>query len=152
MKEGEEMRLNRYLPYAALAMVIGVLFLGCRPRLDTMAKAEKIFIKMVDKTARKLDLNEEQKIQLEELKLGIRKNFKEGRAERDAALTSIKGEGKKESPEIREMTSHLQGMLRDETERVNHAFDLMLDFQDNLNEGQKEKLTKMITDWVAKWD
>lgn len=146
------MKVNRYLLCVTAALVVGILFLGCRPRVDTMAKAEKIFIKMVDKTARKLDLNEEQKIQLEELKADIRKNFQEGRTERDEALTRIKEEGKKESPEIREMTSLLQGMLRDKTERVNRAFDQMLEFQGNLNEEQKEKLTQMITDWVAKWD
>ena len=146
------MKVNRYLLCVTAAVVVGILFLGCRPRVDTMAKAEKIFIKMVDKTARKLDLNEEQKIQLEELKADIRKNFQEGRTERDEALTRIKEEGKKESPEIREMTSLLQGMFRDKTERVNRAFDHMLEFQGNLNEEQKEKLTQMITDWVAKWD
>jgi hypothetical protein len=50
------------------------------------------------------------------------------------------------------MTSLLQGLLRDETERINGAFDLMLDFQTSLNEAQKNKLTEMISDWVAKWD
>jgi hypothetical protein len=117
-----------------------------------MAETEKIFIKMVDKTAAKLDLNEDQKIQLERLKSDIRENFQEGQKEKKDTLTRIKDEGKKEDPGIRQMTSLLQGLLRDETERINRAFDLMLDFQTSLNEAQKNKLTEMISDWVAKWD
>ena len=58
-----------------MVTLLGVSFIGCHLRIDTMAKAETIFIKMVDKTAAKLDLNEDQKIQLERLKLDIQKNF-----------------------------------------------------------------------------
>jgi hypothetical protein len=50
------------------------------------------------------------------------------------------------------MTSFFQGSLQEEAKRINRAFDLMLSFQDNLNEGQKRKLTRMISDWVKKWD
>jgi len=50
------------------------------------------------------------------------------------------------------MTSLLQGSFQDEAGRINQTFDLMLVFQDNLNEGQKRKLTRMISDWVKKWD
>ena len=146
------MKLNRYLSYSAIVILLGVLFIGCRPRMDTMSKAEKVFIKMVDKTAAKLDLNEDQEIQLERLKMDIRKNFQEGQREKNEALMKIKEEGKRETPEIREMTSLLQGLFRDETERINRAFDLMLDFQASLNEAQKKKLTQMISDWVTKWD
>ena len=146
------MKLNRYLSYLAIVILLGVLFIGCRPRMDTMSRAEKVFIKMVDKTAANLDLNEDQKIQLERLKMCIRKNFQEGQREKNEALMKIKEEGKKETPEIREMTSLLQGLFRDETERINRAFDLMLDFQTSLNEAQKKKLTQMISDWVARWD
>jgi len=146
------MKLNRYIYYVAIGVLLGFIFVGCRPRMDTMSKAERVFIKMVDKTAGKLDLNEDQKIQLERLKLDIRKNFQEGRREKNEVLLKIKEEGKKENPEIRGMTSLLQELFRDETERINGAFDLMLDFQTNLNKAQKGKLTQMISDWVAKWD
>ena len=146
------MKPNRYLPGLIIVILLGVLFIGCRPRIDTMAETEKIFIKMVDKTAAKLDLNEDQKIQLERLKSDIRENFQEGQKEKKDTLTRIKDEGKRENPEIRRMTSLLQGLLRDETERINRAFDLMLDFQTSLNEPQKNKLTEMISGWVAKWD
>jgi hypothetical protein len=50
------------------------------------------------------------------------------------------------------MTSLLQGMLGDETQRFNKAFDLLLGFQSNLNEVQKKKLTQMISEKVKKWD
>ena len=146
------MKRNRYLLGLTMAILLGGLFIGCRPRVDTMAKAEKVFINMVDKTAAKLDLNKEQESQLEQLKTDIRKNFQEGKREKNEALMRIKEEGKKEDPEINHMTSLLQGMLRDETERINRAFDLMLGYQTNLNEAQKEKLSQMISDWVAKWD
>jgi len=125
---------------------------GCKPRIDTMSKAEKIFIKKVDKTARKLDLNEDQKMKLESLKVEIRKNFQEGGKEKKEALRRIKEEGMKENPEIQKMTSLLQGMLRDEAQRFNKAFDLLLGFQGNLNDAQKKKLTEMITKHVKKWD
>lgn len=146
------MKLNRYVFYSAMVMILGVLFIGCRPRIDTMSKAEKVFVKMVDKTAAKLNLNEGQKVQLERLKMDIRKNFQDGLREKNEALMKIKAEGKKEAPEIRQMTSLLQGMLRDDTDRINRAFELMLSFQDNLNGAQREKLAQMISDWVAKWD
>lgn len=146
------MRINGHLSYAAIVALSAVLLIGCRPKADTTSQAEKVFIKMVDKTAKKLDLNEDQTVQLERLKMDIRENFREAKKAKNEALVKIKEEGKKESPEIREMTSFLQGMFRDETERINQAFDLMLGFQDNLNEAQKEKLAQMISDWVAKWD
>jgi len=117
-----------------------------------MSKAEKIFIKKVDKTAKKLDLNEDQKMKLEGLKAEIRKNFQEGGTEKKEALVKIKEEGMKKNADIQKMTSLLQGMLRDETQRFNKAFDLLLGFQGNLNDMQKKKLTEMITKHVKKWD
>lgn len=146
------MKLSRSLVYLVLAVFLAGGVIGCKPRIDTMAKAEKIFIKKVDKTARKLDLNEDQKTKLEGLKAEIRKNFQEGAKEKKEALAKIKEEGVKENPDIQKMTTLLQGMLGDETKRFNKAFDLLLGFQSNLNEVQKKKLTQMISDKVKKWD
>lgn len=146
------MKPNRYMIYLISAIFLGGLVVGCKPRIDTMAKAEKIFIKKVDKTAKKLELNEDQKTKLEALKAEIRKNFQEGAKEKKEALTKIKEEGKKENPDIQKMTSLLQGMLRNEAERLNKGFDLMTGFQSNLNDVQKKKLTQMISDKVKKWD
>jgi uncharacterized membrane-anchored protein YjiN (DUF445 family) len=134
----------------AVFLVGGVI--GCKPRIDTMAKAEKIFIKQIDKTAKKLDLNEDQRTKLEGLKAEIRKNFQEGAKEKKEALTKIKEEGIKDNPDVQKMTSFLQGMFRNETERYNKAFDLMNGFQGNLNDTQKKKLTEMISNYVKKWD
>jgi uncharacterized membrane-anchored protein YjiN (DUF445 family) len=134
------------------AIFLGGLAIGCKPRIDTMSKAEKLFIKKVDKTAGKLDLNEDQKMKLEGLKAEIRKNFQEGAKEKKEALVKIKEEGVKENPDIQKMTSLLQGMLRDEIQRLNRAFDLLLGFQSNLNDAQKKKLTQMISEKVKKWD
>ena len=145
------MKIHRYLIYPAVAVLLGGLFAGCRPRMDVMAKAEKVFIKMVDKTAQKLDLTEEQKTKLEKLKLDIRKNFEEGKIEKKTSLTRIKEEGAKDNPDIRKMTSTLQESFLDEARRINRAFDLMLSFQANLNEAQRNKLTRMISDRVREW-
>ena len=142
---------NRKLVYLLAVVLLGISFAGCHPRMDTMNAAEKIFIKMVAKTAGKLDLNADQKAQLEQLKLNIRKNFQEGQVERKEALAKIKQEGLKENPDIQKMTSLLQESLQAETKRINRAFDLMLEFQKNLNESQNKKLAQMITEWVAKW-
>jgi len=146
------MKLNRYFIYFMAAMFLGGLVVGCKPRVDTMSKAEKIFIKKIDKTAGKLDLNEDQKMKLEGLKAEIRKNFQEGGKDKKEALMKIKEEATKENPDIQKMTSLLQGMLGDETQRFNKAFDLLLGFQNNLNEAQKKKLTEMISEKVKKWD
>ena len=146
------MKLNRYFIYFMVAIFWGGLVVGCKPRIDTMSKAERIFIKKIDKTAGKLDLNEDQMIKLEGLKAEIRKNFQEGAKEKKEALVKIKEEGTKENPDIQKMTSLLQGMLGDETQRFNKAFDLLLGFQRNLNEAQKKKLTEMISEKVKKWD
>jgi uncharacterized membrane-anchored protein YjiN (DUF445 family) len=146
------MKRSRYLIYLMAVIFFGGLVIGCKPRIDTMLKAEKLFIKMVDKTAGKLDLNEDQKMKLEGLKTDIRKNFQEGGKEKKETLMKIKEERMKENPDIQKMTSLLQGMLRDETQRINKAFDLMVGFQSNLNEAQKKKLTQMISEWVKKWD
>ena len=146
------MKLNRSLIYLVLAVFLTGGILACKPRIDTMSEAEKIFIKKVDKTAKKLDLNEDQKAKLEGLKAEIRKNFQEGGKEKKETLMKIKEEGTKENPDIQKMTSLLQGMLRDEAQRFNKAFDLLLGFQSNLNEAQKKKLTQMISEKVKKWD
>ena len=117
-----------------------------------MSMAEKIFIKKIDKTAKKLDLNEDQKAKLEGLKAEVRKNFEEGQKENREAWLKIKEEAAKENPDIQKMTSLLQGMLREETQRFNKAFDLLLGFQSNLNDAQKKKLAQMISEKVKKWD
>ena len=106
----------------------------------------------MDKTAGKLDFNEDQKMKLEGLKTEIRKNFQEGGKEKKEAFMKIKEEAAKENPDIQKMTSLLQGMLRDEAQRFNRAFDLLLGFQSNLNDAQKKKLTHMIAERVKKWD
>ena len=146
------MKLSRSFIYLVLAVFLVGGMIGCKPRIDTMSTAEKIFIKKIDKTAGKLDLNEDQKGKLEGLKAEVRKNFQEGAKEKKETLMKIKEEGTKENPDIQKMTSLLQGMLRDETQRFNKAFDLLLGFQSNLNEVQKKKLTQMISEKVKKWD
>jgi len=146
------MKLNQYLTISIMGILLGGVAVGCHPKMDTMSKAEKVFVKMVDHTAAKLDLKEEQKIQLERLKLDIRKNFQEGGIEKKEAFVKIKEEGIRESPDLSKMTSLLQGSFKDETQRINQAFDLMLGFQNNLDEPQKKKLNQMISKWVAKWD
>ncbi len=47
------------------------------------------------------------------------------------------------------MSSLLQGLLRNEMERINRALDLTLNFQSNLNDDQKKKLIQMISKWVT---
>ena len=77
--------MNRFFIYTFAAVLLAGLLVGCQPGED-MAESEKLFIKMVDKTAGKLDLDENQKIQLEQLKVDIRKNFREGRKEKKEDL------------------------------------------------------------------
>jgi hypothetical protein len=146
------MNRTRIFTYIFVAGLFGIALAGCHPKIDTMAEAEKVFVKMADKTAAKLELNQDQKILLEKLKLDLRKNFQEGRIEKKESMLKIKEEAGKESANIQKMTSLLQGSFREETRRINQGFDLMLDFQKNLNDDQKKKLNKMISDWVAKWD
>ena len=146
------MNWNRTLTRVLMLVLFGISLAGCHPKIDTMAQAEKIFIKKIDKTATKLELNDDQKVRLEKLKLDIRKNFQEGGIEKKEAMLKIKEEGVKENPNIERMTSLLQGSLREGTQRINRAFTLMLDFQKYLNDDQKKKLGKMISHWVSKWD
>ena len=146
------MKINRYLTLVVAAIFFGGFVFACGHRTDTMSTAEKIFIKKIDKTAKKLDLNEDQKAKLEVLKTEVRKNFEEGQKENREAWTKIKEEATKENPDIQKMTSLLQGILREETQRFNKAFDLLLGFQSNLNDVQKKKLAKMISEKVKKWD
>ncbi len=58
-------------------------------------------------------------------------------------------EGRRENPDIKKMTNLLQTALQNETQKINRAFDLMLEFRDNLTEAQKNKLNRMISAWVA---
>lgn len=139
--------MNRFFIYVFAAVLLAGLLVGCQPGED-MAESEKLFIKMVDKTAGKLDLDENQKIQLEQLKVDIRKNFREGRKEKKEAAAKIKEEGTKQNPDNKKITSLLRGIIQNETERIKRAFGLMLDFQNNLNVVQKKKLTQMISKWV----
>jgi len=139
------MKWNRTLICFLMVILLGISLAGCHPKINIMAEAEKVFVKMTDKTAAKLELNEDQKILLERLKLDIRKNFQDGQIEKKEALVKIKEEGTKENSDIGKMTSLLQGSFRGETERINRAFDLMLEFQNNLGEAQKKKLNQMIS-------
>jgi len=130
----------------AVVLFLG-LFVGCQGNI--MSQSEKLFINMVNKTAGKLDLNENQKVQLERLKMEIRKNFLDGQKEKEEASAKIKEEKMKENPDTQKMSSQLQGLLRNEMERINRAFDLTLNFQSNLDDGQKKKLIQMISKWVT---
>jgi hypothetical protein len=132
---------------ASAVVLLSGLFAGCQGNI--MSQSEKLFIKMINNTAGKLDLNENQKIQLERLKIEIRKNFLDGQKEKEEAAVKIKEEGIKENPDTQKMSSQLQGLLRNEMERINRAFDLTLKFQSNLNDDQKKRLTQMISKWVT---
>jgi hypothetical protein len=134
------------------ALFLAALVVGCKPRIDTMAHTEKLFIKMVDKSAGKLDLNADQKMKLDQLKIDIHKNFEEGSKEKKEAFMKIKEEGMKENPDVGKMTALFQGSIRDESKRINRAFDLLLNFQSNLNDAQRKKLAQMISERVKKWD
>ena len=146
------MKRSRYLVYFMAAIFLAGLVVSCKPHTDIMSKVECLFIKMVDKTARKLDLSADQKTKLEGLKAEIRKNFQEGRKEKREAFLKIKEEAMKENPEIGKMTALFQESTRAEAQRINQAFDLLLGFQTNLNDAQKKKLTQMISEHVKKWD
>ncbi len=146
------MRLQKFFIYLMVMFFLGVLVVGCKPRHDMLSKAECGFIKMVDHTAKKLDLNEEQKAKLEGLKLEIHKNFQEGRIEKRQMFLKIKEEAMKENADIGKMTGLFQESTKMEAQRINRGFDLLLGFQSNLNDAQKKKLTQMISDWVKKWD
>ena len=146
------MKQNRYFIYLMVALFLGTSIVGCKPKIDTMAHTEKMFIRMADKTAGKLDLNADQKAKLDQLKIDLHKNFDQGGKEKREALMKIKEEAMKENPDIGKMTSSFQKMIEDEAQRVNKGFDLMLKFQGNLNETQKKKLARMISERVKKWD
>lgn len=145
------MKLNHRFAYVVGVLFLGILLAGCHPRVDTMGMAEKIFIKKVDRTAGKLDLNADQMAKLEQLKADIRKNFEEGRRDSREAMAKIREEGSKENPDVPKMTGIFEESLRAETDRINKAFDLMLAYQKNLNETQQKKLGQMISKRVEKW-
>ena len=144
------MSRSRFFVYFMLAVFLAGGVVGCKHRTDTMSAAEKVFINKIDKTAAKLDLNEDQKVKLEGLKAEVRKNFEEGRKESGEAWMRIKEEAAKENPDIQKMTSLLQGILRGDAQRLNKGFDLLVGFQGNLNDMQKKKLTEMISKYVKK--
>ena len=146
------MKLNRYFTYLMAAIFLGGFVAGCGHPTDPMSAAEKVFIKKMDKAAGKLDLSEDQKIKLEGLKADVRKNFEEGRKESREAWLKIKEEAAKENPDLQRMTALLQGILRDQAQRFNKGFDLLMGFQSNLNDAQKKKLTRLISEKVKKWD
>ena len=139
--------MKRLIGYTCAAVLLAGFLVGCQGNL--MSQSEKLFIKMVNKTAGKLDLNEVQKVQLERLKMDIRKNFVEGQEEKDEAAAKIREEGGKENPDTQKMSTQLKELLRNEMERINRAFDLTLDFQNNLDDIQKKRLNQMITQWVT---
>ena len=139
--------MKRLVGYAWAVVFLAGFLVGCQGNL--MSQSEKLFVRMVDKTAGKLDLNEDQKVQLERLKIDIRKNFVEGQEEKDEAAAKIREEGRKENPDTQKISSQLKELLRNEMERMNRAFDLILNFQNNLDDIQKKKLTQMMTQWVT---
>lgn len=143
---------SRFIIYAAMAIFLVGGVIGCHHGKDPMAAAEKVFVKKIDKTAKKLDLSEDQKAKLEELKAEVRKNFEEGQKENREAWMKIREEAAKQNPEIKKMTPLFQGILKNDAERFNKAFDLMIGFENNLNDVQKKKLADMIAKHVKKVD
>jgi hypothetical protein len=141
--------MKRPIIDAFVAVLLVGLFAGCQIQGNLMSQSEKLVIKMINKTAGRLDLNENQKVQLEQLKMDIRKNFLEGQKEKEEAAARIKEEGMKENPDTQKVSSLLQRLLRNEMERMNRGFDLILNFQSNLNDIQKKKLIQMMSKWVT---
>jgi len=139
--------MKRLMVCGFVAVVLVGFLAGCQGNI--MSQSEKLFIHMINKTAGKLDLNENQKVELERLKMEIRKNFLEGQKEKEEATARIKAERTKENPDTQKMSLMLQELLRNELERINRGFDLTLKFQNNLNDEQKKKLTWMISKWVT---
>ena len=139
--------MNRFIGYTCAALLLAGFLVGCQGNL--MSQSEKLFIRTVNKTVGKLDLNEEQKVQLDRLKMDIRKNFVEGQEEKDEAAAKIREEGRKENPDTQKMSTQLRELLGKEMKRMNRAFDLILSFQSNLNDSQKKKLTQMMTQWIT---
>jgi len=139
--------MKRFIGYTCAALLLAGFLVGCQGNL--MSQSEKLFIRTVNKTVGKLDLNEEQKVQLDRLKMDIRKNFVEGQEEKDEAAAKIREEGWKENADTQKMSSQLKELLGKEMERMNRAFDLILSFQSNLNDSQKKKLTQMMTQWIT---
>jgi hypothetical protein len=135
----------------AALFFLGAVFAACSPRMDDQRKMEAIFIKQLNKTAKKLALSTEQTAAFDTLKTQIHQNFQAGRDKRQDIMTAIKKEGAQQKPDITRMTTLFQGYLSDEAQRINTTFDLMLGFNNKLTEPQKEKLTTMITDWVGRW-
>jgi hypothetical protein len=146
------MKRNQSLMVLAVLILFGFLLTGCHPRVNMMSKAGEVFVKKVDKVAKKLDLNEEQKTKLEQLKMAIQKNFMEGEVEDQEVKGKIKEEAMKENPDLQKMTASLQDGIQNNAKRFNKAFDLLLDYQKNLNDDQKKKLTEKISKWVKEWD
>ncbi len=143
---------SRFIIYAAMAAFLIVGVAGCHHARDPMSAAEKVFVKKIDKTAKKLDLSEDQKVKLEGLKAEVRKNFQEAQKENREAWMKIREEAAKENPDIKKMTPLFQGILRNDAERFNKAFDLMTGFENNLNDVQKKKLAEMIAKHLKKSD
>jgi uncharacterized protein HemX len=136
----------------AVLLILGVGLVSCGARMDDQRTVEAIFIKHLNKTAAKLDLSPEQKTEFENLKAQIHQNFQEGWTKRQEAMEAIKRAGAQQQPDVTQMTRLFQGVLSDKTQRINNTFDLMLEFSNKLDEPQREKLTAMISDWVARWN
>jgi uncharacterized protein HemX len=136
----------------AVLLILGGGLFSCGARMDDQRKVEVIFIKHLNKTAAKLELSTEQKTEFENLKAQIHQNFQEGRTKRLEAMEAIKRAGVQQQPDVTQMTRLFQEVLSDKTQRINNTFDLMLEFSNKLDEPQREKLTAMISDWVARWN
>lgn len=139
--------MKRLIVFAFAVVFLAGLLAGCQGNI--MSQSEKLFINMISKTAGKLDLDENQKVQLERLKMEIRENFQEGQKEKEETAARIKAEGMKENPSTQKMSLMLQELLRNELKRINLAFDLTLKFQSNLKDEQKKELVRMISKWVT---
>jgi len=132
-------------------LVFGAVFASCGPRMDDQRKVEAIFIKQLNKTAKKIALSTEQKAEFDTLKTQIHQNFQACRDKRQDIMAAIKKEAAQQKPNVTKMTMLFQGYLSDEAQRINTTFDLMLGFNNKITEPQKEKLTTLIADWVIRW-
>ena len=132
------MKQKRYFIYLMPVLFLAAVVVGCKPRIDTMAHTEKLFIKMVDKSAGKLDLNEDQKMKLEGLKNEIQK------LEIEKQVTKKNPKKEKAIPrqlaDLKEKAKTLESKWKTERELITKIKNFKKEIEDTKFESEKEQV------------
>jgi len=112
---------------------------GFHPGFHSKGFSEFILWRL-DKKVKDLELSDTQKEKYEELKGKIETQLREGMADRKRIIEEFHTEVNKEDPDVKALAESIKKRIKSFSGLVEGNLDLFIDFYENLDDEQKEKI------------